>query len=225
MGSGVCPKTTPWLLMRISAWNYQGIGKSLTARALRAMIKSRNPQIMFLSKTKCLGNEFLKKAGIRRGWNVKVVDSIGNSRGLALVWKHDIEIRVSELNPRFIIAKITDCEENKKWKVSFVYGEPAKESRLAFYDFIISKISIVVGPLLCIGDWNCLWDRGDKSGGNCIPNSCLRNAHRILDGGKLMDLGHHGPHFTWVNRQSGNRQIKERFDRATINEGWKSLYP
>lgn len=40
-----------------------------------------------------------------------------------------------------------------------------------------------------------------------------------------MDMGHHGPHFTWVNNQGGFRHIKERLDGAAINDSWKILFP
>lgn len=84
--------------------------------------------------------------------------------GLVLIWKKDIEVRVSELNPIFIAVKIKDNDSNIFWRTLFAYGEPSKELRNIFYDTIISKISNKVGPLLCIGDWNYIWDRNDKEG-------------------------------------------------------------
>lgn len=94
--------------MRIAARNYQGIKKSPTTRALRAMMKSINPHVVFLSETKCHGDECLKKLGLRKGWKIKAVDSIGLIRGLIILWKNDIDVRVSELNPKFISAKIKE---------------------------------------------------------------------------------------------------------------------
>lgn len=83
---------------------------------------------------------------------MKAVDSIGLSRGLVLLYKDGIEVRVSELNTIFISARIRDGELNLFWRIIFVYGEPAKENRLDFYDLIINKVSNTKGPLLCIGD-------------------------------------------------------------------------
>lgn len=38
-------------------------------------------------------------------------------------------------------------------------------------------------------------------------------------------MGHHGPHFTWVNKQGGTRHIQERLDGVAINGGWKAPFP
>lgn len=105
----------------------------------------------------------------------------------------DIDVRVFDLNHHFIAARIHDKEANLFWRTIFIYGEPARESRSKFFDLIIKKVSCTSGPLLCMRDWNCIWDRGDKVGGNHILNSCLRNVNRILFEGKLVDLGHFGP--------------------------------
>lgn len=37
-----------------------------------------------------------------------------------------------------------------------------------FYDEITIKIKSIYNPLLCIGDWNCLWFKEDKRGGDRI---------------------------------------------------------
>lgn len=59
-------------------------------------------------------------------------------------------------------------------------------------------------------------DIGDKVGGITIPISCLRKVHGILEDGKLLDIGHDGPHFTWINKHSGFRHRKERLYRVVI---------
>lgn len=150
---------------------------------------------------------------------MKAVDFVGKSGGLILLWKKDIEVRVSDLNNRFIAVRIHDSVSNLFWRAIFVYVELVKDLRSTFYDPIINKVSNTHSPLLYFGDWNCIWDRGDKVGGICISNSCIRNVHRILDKENLLDLGYYGPHFTWINKQSGDRHIKERLDRAAVNDG------
>lgn len=62
-------------------------------------------------------------------------------------------------------------------------------------------------------------------GGNRIPNNCIKRAHCILDDDNMIDLGHYGPHFTWMNKQSGQRLIKDRLDQAISNKHQNTLFP
>lgn len=73
--------------IKISACNCQKIRKSLTARALRAIIKSRNPHIIFLSETKCVGLFFSRSfdSTKTRIWRLWI--SVGQYGGLVLLWK------------------------------------------------------------------------------------------------------------------------------------------
>lgn len=128
---------------------------------------------------------------------MKAVDSVGRSGGLVLIWRKYINLKVIELN---ISARIKDNDSNTLWRAIFVYGKPNKDIRNEFYNLIIRKVRLISGPLMCIGDWNCIWNIKDKMGGSRIPNSCLRKADRILDEGNLIDMGHDGPLFTWRNK-------------------------
>lgn len=76
-------------------------------------------------------------------WKLKELNSL---------MKKNLDVRVTGLNNRFIIASIHNEEMNLKWRALFVYGEPARDLRQAFYDLIIRKISLILSPLLCIDD-------------------------------------------------------------------------
>lgn len=91
------------------------------------MIKSKNPQIMFVFETKSQGDVFLKKSSLGKGWNIKAVDVIGLSGGLALIWRNDNDVRVSTLTSKFIPSR----------ELFFIYGEPVEELRPIFYENII----------------------------------------------------------------------------------------
>ena len=41
----------------------------------------------------------------------------------------------------------------------------------------------------------------------------------------MVDLGFHGPKFTWVNKRDTGQFIEERLNRAFANSGWRGLYP
>lgn len=49
--------------MKIMAWNCQGIGQSLVVQELKYQIKNENPDVIFLTKTKCKSDEVRRKLG------------------------------------------------------------------------------------------------------------------------------------------------------------------
>lgn len=97
--------------------------------------------------------------------------------------------------------------------------------KVRFNEELLVKIKSIHNPLICIGDWNCLWFKEDKRGGERIPLINLDRARNILDEGNLIDLGHSGLHFTWINRISDNRIILERLDRGAADPNWKLMFP
>lgn len=53
----------------------------------------------------------------------------------------------------------------------------------------------------------------------------MSRTRNILDESNLIDFGHSGPHFTWINRRSGNKVIIERLDRGAANLEWNLMFP
>lgn len=41
----------------------------------------------------------------------------------------------------------------------------------------------------------------------------------------MIDLGHHGPAYTWSNKKEGPACVSERLDRALANLEWTMRYP
>lgn len=78
--------------MKLTAWNYQGIEQSLTTIALGDLLKSRNPDVFFLSETKCVGNSYWKKSRLKKEWSMDTVDSIGLSGVMIIFWKKNLNI-------------------------------------------------------------------------------------------------------------------------------------
>lgn len=46
-----------------------------------------------------------------------------------------------------------------------------------------------------------------------------------LDSCGMVDLGFHGPKFTWVNKREADHYIQERLDRGFANIDWREFYP
>jgi exonuclease III len=48
--------------MKILSWNCRGLGKMSAVRALRKLINTHQPDIVFLTETKFQNSDFLRKA-------------------------------------------------------------------------------------------------------------------------------------------------------------------
>jgi hypothetical protein len=88
------------------------------------------------------------------GYNCSyAVSSVGLSGGLALFWSSSITVEVKACNARCIDAYVS-VEESPKWRVTCVYGEPKREQRYEFFDFLRFLRSQWTGPWVCCGDFN-----------------------------------------------------------------------
>ena len=76
-----------------------------------------------------------------------------------------------------------------------------------------------------VGDFNELLSCNDKQGGNPLNPRRVQLFKDCLDAYETVDLGFHGPKFTWVNKRETGQYIQERLDRAFTNYDWKGLYP
>jgi exonuclease III len=73
--------------MNLLSWNCQGLGNPWTVQDLCLMVKEKKPDILFLMETKCRKE---RMEGIRVKLNFQglfVVEPVGLSGGLALLWK------------------------------------------------------------------------------------------------------------------------------------------
>lgn len=145
------------------------------------------------------------------------MNSSGLSGDLIVLWTREINLRVIDKGPKYIEVELVNDNGVDMWSCLFVYGELNNNKRVVFFGKIIAKIQSIQNPLICIRDWNYLWFKEDKKGGDRISHSNLARARSILDDGNLIDLGHSGPQFTWINRRWGNDFIKERLDRGAAN--------
>ena len=76
-----------------------------------------------------------------------------------------------------------------------------------------------------VGDFNEFLSCNDKQGGNPLNLRRVQLFKDFLDACGMVDLGFHGPKFTWVNKRETGHYIQERLDRAFANCDWRGLYP
>jgi hypothetical protein len=151
------------------------------------------------------------------------VSSVGQGGGLVLFWKVPFSVELLGYNSSCIDVVIT-AESGKKWRTSFVYGEPRREKRHEFWNFMRDLKTQWDGPWICCGDFNEALSQDEHYG------SCDRSEAQVLlfkeclDDCSLVDLGFIGPKFTWSNKQDGDRNVRVRLDRAVVNAAFSQLF-
>ncbi|KAI3891422.1 hypothetical protein MKX03_020704 [Papaver bracteatum] len=71
-----------------------------------------------------------------------------------------------------------------------------------------------------MGDLNTIGSKNEKAGGREPSASQLQELKDVMNQCGLIDLGAHGPRYTWNNKRVGFANIKERLDRVLANEEW-----
>jgi exonuclease III len=91
--------------MKIISWNCQGLGNPKTVRALRKLISTHQPDLLFLMETKLLENQyhflnFYKDTYSAHTINCSISGG-GRAGGLAAIWNHctiNLNINTYDLN-------------------------------------------------------------------------------------------------------------------------------
>jgi exonuclease III len=79
--------------MRLVVWNSRGVGNGPTVRGILDLRDKEDPDVFFLSETKAVREklEWLRwKLGMP---NMIVKDCSGQSGGLAMFWKNEVNVR------------------------------------------------------------------------------------------------------------------------------------
>jgi hypothetical protein len=128
-GSGRACCTVPLTNMNLICWNCWGLGNPQTVKALCLLVKKKRPELVFLMETKLGGNKMAtirQKVGFK---NTFVVDSVGRSGGLALLWSDEISFEIQNYSQQHINAKINSPVNGFEWKFMGFYGHPEAHKR------------------------------------------------------------------------------------------------
>uniref|UniRef100_A0A2N9GNM8 Reverse transcriptase domain-containing protein n=1 Tax=Fagus sylvatica TaxID=28930 RepID=A0A2N9GNM8_FAGSY len=172
-------------------WNCRGLGNPKAIRALHEMVQSKVPSILFLIETK-MDNSEMTVVRSRLGFhNALIVPSMGRSGGLAMLWKDDVELAIQSYSHHHIDSLIKSTD-SFHWSL----------------------------PWLCVGDFNEILEQSEKRGLLDRSLQKMLEFRSALNSCQLIDIGYHGPIFTWDNGRHGAANVQERLDRATATLNW-----
>ncbi|XP_057808744.1 uncharacterized protein LOC131023220 [Salvia miltiorrhiza] len=152
-----------------------------------------------------------------------VVDSVGRSGGLCMLWKSNTSCTLIGYSRNHIDLHIMDV--NGEWRLTGFYGFSERHKRRDSWNLLRRLAGISSLPWFIIGDFNDLLDPGDKQGRVHHPNWLFEGFRSAtLDCG-LSDLPLHGYPFTWSRGLNSNNFVEERLDRGMAFTPWKTLFP
>lgn len=147
------------------SWNCQGVGRShnLTILRLVEIRKRYFPEMLFLMETKKSRNKMVDLHEWVGYDMVVIVEPVGYSGGLTLMWKKkvDVDIMYNDKNLIGCHVKLS----NLSFYVSFIYGDPVIKDRAKVWGRI-TRINILKLSSWCfLGDFNDNIHCGEKVGG------------------------------------------------------------
>ena len=130
------------------------------------------------------------------------VDTIGYSGGIWLLWNSDTaEVTQLAKTEQEIHVVVKVCASNLIWLLSSFYASPRLEERKLLWGNLANVASLHQLPWLMLGDYNELLSSHDKLRENPLNPRRVQLFKEYLDACGMVDLGFHGPKFTWVNKR------------------------
>jgi exonuclease III len=104
--------------MKLLSWNCRGLGKVSAGRALRKLILTHQPDMVFLTETKLQGSEFLLRKN-NLGNNLPnhffvdcIISHRNRSGGLAMFWSKNVNLTIVGHNNNMIDCYIVSSEDS-----------------------------------------------------------------------------------------------------------------
>ncbi|XP_059431505.1 uncharacterized protein LOC132165008 [Corylus avellana] len=211
--------------MKIISWNCRGLGNLRTVRELCRLVKQKQPIMVFLMETK-LRKEKMESIRCKLEFaSMFVVESVGKSGGMALLWGEDVNVTIQNFSQRHINGVVKISDDGVPWKFTGFYGHPEVAKRSESWALLQHLSTLNPAPWVCIGDFNEIVTSSEKWGGGERAQRQMFGFRQVLENCGLSDLGFRGPKYTWSNCRDNHEFTKERLDRGVANLIWRDLFP
>jgi len=93
-----------------------------------------------------------------------VVDPVGCSGGLALLWSNSTLLEIYNYSWSHINVMVKDSDGNEQWKFTGFYGQPDSARRDESWALLQHLRIFQPTPWLCAGDFNEILEQNEKCG-------------------------------------------------------------
>lgn len=184
--------------MSFLSWNCRGLGNPATIHVLMDLVHSRKLDVIFLMETLCNKSK-LDLVKNQLGFSgLFVVNCLGQSGGLALLWKNTIELDIKGYSRNHIDSEVcTDGGGGGKWRFTGYYGFSERHIRREAWQFMCGLAEQSDLPWVLMGDFNDILSEGDKRGRHSHPGWMLRGFREVVESCGLRNFEFSGHQFTW----------------------------
>ncbi|XP_074360389.1 uncharacterized protein LOC141701635 [Apium graveolens] len=210
--------------MCLLSWNCRGLGNPRAVRVLRDILKTHQPELIFLSETLSVGNKIAELSSMFGFSNFFSVDRQGRGGGIAVMWKHSTSCEVVDFSQNHIDIVITE-NSAASWRLTCYYGFSERDRRNAAWDFIRLLASKSQLPWCIFGDFNDLLYASDKKGRHPHPQNLLKGFKTAIEDCLLGEIDLVGGKFTWEKGKGTADWVREKLDRAFPTDLWWHMFP
>ncbi|XP_021803921.1 uncharacterized protein LOC110748212, partial [Prunus avium] len=151
--------------MNIAAWNVRGAGKNSCARTIKDLKKTFDIDILAVLEPIISGSRALTVAQNLGFSHFHIVDAIGFSGGVWLLWNgNSVSLQVVAHSSQSITALVT--LGNQWWLLTVVYANPCQGIRESLWNYFDGLARASHLPWLVLGDFNDIVSADEKCGGN-----------------------------------------------------------
>ncbi|XP_018478413.2 uncharacterized protein LOC108849362 [Raphanus sativus] len=150
-----------------------------------------------------------------------VVDPIGLSGRLALMWKREVSVEV-----KFADKNIIDCcirYRGQCFFVTFVYGEPSQQGKRKVWERLMRLGAGRKESWGLLGDFNDILHNGEKIGVPIRGDNSFLDFAQMIQVCEMKELTGFGDSFTWAGVRY-KKYIQCKLDRCFGNKQWRNSF-
>ncbi|XP_021991413.1 uncharacterized protein LOC110888181 [Helianthus annuus] len=222
--------SVPWVSMgSVATWNIRGLNRPLKQNEVRVLIAENQLSVCAILETHVNVNNLHKVCkSVFRRWSWS---SNGNlcQRGTRIImgWNtDDVDLMVLYQSDQVVHTQIRFKAESKVFFCSFVYAENKyQDHRKLWEDLCRHSIVAKKCPWVVLGDFNTALNMEDCLYGPSCHTIGMREFFDCIQMAEIMDITHHGCHYTWNQKPKEGIGILKKIDRVMGNLKFLDLFP
>lgn len=209
--------------MIVLSWNVRGLNSIPRQKAIRDLIKSHSPEVVFIQETKLpIDRMHDTAAKIWPRCLCQCIGAQGCSGGLALLWDPRKLVPLWWVSSKSAISLVaTCCVTGEILLFTNVYAPIDFIGKNLLWSHIGYVRSLApLFPWILAGDFNAVLSLEEKRGGNpkLDPSAGLLRSN--IESLRVVDITPSNGLYTWNNRRCGAEAIAERLDRFLVSCFW-----
>jgi exonuclease III len=212
--------------MKVISWNCRGLGSKTKEEAMRALIKTENPDIMLVQETKLEENLFLQSR--KRFWKkggINAISARGASGGLGTLWNDSkYKMVAGKKNVHWLLTKFQHQDSMEVFSLFNVYVPVnAGEKKFCWDSLRDLADEGVLENIIIAGDLNISLSQSEKRGGCIVRDPAREWVEDLIQDWDLLDVKPSRGKYTWSNKRVGPGHIAARLDRFLLQSSYLLL--